>query len=180
MRVTRLWGTWLLWLAALFILATPGVGQAFSYQNNEYSFKIECPQAPREVAPVSDVRDKGVALNFSADDKTVYAWLIQVRQEDFVDPGKLSEQEVQTMLAELKRADYGKGQICDSAEVVEVGKYQGVLLLMHDSENYLAISMVGTEKGTYLLTLVGSTSDREAFKRNLGVYRLALSSFTVL
>lgn len=164
---------------ALFIWGLSGIGQAYNYQNNEYSFRIECPQEPRNIFPVKNAADKGVAMDLSAHDDELYVWMVQIRKEDFINTKKLSTEEIQNLLTELRRSDYGE-QICDSAELVDVGRYQGVLLLLHDKEDLMAISMFSTEKGTYLVTLMGSMKDRRAFEKNLAVYRRGLSTFATL
>ena len=168
---------WLLCLAILVTLGYPNISQAYSYQNNEFSFRIECPQKPGEVLPITDAQEKGVALNFASNAAEPLLWLIQVRAGDFFDPRLMSSDEVKATLAELRKLDYGEGKICDSAELVEVGKYQGVLLLLHDEENRLAISMVKTDRGTYLLTLVGDLRNKSAFEKNLLLYKKGIASF---
>lgn len=164
---------------ALFIWCLPGTGHAYSYQNNEFSFRIECPQEPRHIVLVKDAADKGVAMDLSANDEESYLWIVQRRKDDFVNTKNLSEAEIQNLLTELQRSDYGE-QICDSTELVDVGKYQGVLLMLHDHEDLLAISMFTTEKGMYMVTLLGSVKDRSAFEKNLAVYRRGLASFVIL
>lgn len=170
---------WFVCCTAVYVLSFSGVGHAYSFQNSEYSFRIECPQEPRKTIPVTDAADKGVALDFSLNDEEVFIWMVQVRKSDFVDTRKLSAAEIQVLLTELRNSDYGE-QICDKTELIDAGKYQGVLLQLHDMESLLAISMFRTEKGTYLVTLVGSATDRPAFERNLRAYRRGLATFALL
>ena len=167
-------------LVALIILGMPGIGHAYTYQNKEFRFKIDCPQQPLKVVPLTDAPEKGVALNFSENEANINLWLIQIRPGDFVDPRQLSEAEVQEVMAELKKTDYGDGKILDSSELVDVGKYQGILLLLHDAETRLAISMVKTDGGTFLLSLVGSLQDKADFDRNLLLYKKGIATFANL
>ena len=54
------------------------------------------------------------------------------------------------------------------------------LMLVHDSEDRLAITMVQTERGCYLLTLVGSLNNDNDFNQKLQIYKQGLLSFATL
>ena len=174
-----LYGLFCLGAMAAILLAFPGVSHAYTYQNGEFSFQIECPQAPRQVVPVKS-GDPGVALEFDSVAGNLNFWMVQVRQDSFVDPRKLSADEREKLLAELLKADYGSDKICETSSFVKVGKYEGVMLLIRHKDQRLAISMVQSDRGYYMLTLVGSLADKEAFGKNLQLYKKGLATFQTL
>ena len=106
--------------------------------------------------------------------------MIQVRKDTFVDPRQLSADEREKLLAELLKADYGPDKICETSSFVKVGKYQGVMLLIRHKDQRLAISLVQTDRGYYMLTLLGSLADKEVFGKNLQLYKKGLVTFQTL
>ena len=164
---------------AVILLTFPGISHAYTYQNGEFSFQIECPQAPRQVVPVKS-GDPGVALEFDSAPGNLNCWMVQVRQDSFVDPRQLSADEREKLLAELLKADYGSDKTCETATFVKVGKYEGVMLLIRHEDKRLAISMVQSDRGYYMLTLVGSLADKETFGRNLQLYKKGIATFQTL
>lgn len=172
-------GFFCLGVMTVMLLAFPGVSHAYTYQNSEFSFQIECPEPPRQILPVNS-DDRGVALDFSPHEKQLNVWMIQVRKDTFVDPRQLSADEREKLLAELLKADYGPDKICETSSFVKVGKYQGVMLLIRHKDQRLAISLVQTDRGYYMLTLLGSLADKEVFGKNLQLYKKGLVTFQTL
>ncbi|HWR38900.1 MAG TPA: hypothetical protein VN611_05335 [Patescibacteria group bacterium] len=171
--------TILLGIVAMIILAFPAITHAYSYQNNDFLFRLECPQQPVQVVPING-NERGVGLDFGPTDADPYLWLIQVQPDNFIDPRPLSPADREKLLEALKKENYGTGKICESASFINVGKYEGVLLLIRDPEDRLAITMVQTERGCYLLTLVGSLSNDSDFNQKLQIYKQGLLSFATL
>ena len=174
-----LYGLFCLGVMAAMLLAFPGVSHAYTYQNSEFFFQIECPEPPRQILPVNS-DDRGVALDFSPHEKQLNVWMIQVRKDSFVDPRQLSADEREKLLAELLKADYGPDKICETSSFVKVGKYEGVMLLIRHKDQRLAISLVQTDRGYFMLTLLGSLADKEAFGKNLQLYKKGLVTFQTL
>ena len=172
-------GFFCLGVMTVMLLAFPGVSHAYTYQNSEFSFQIECPEPPRQILPVNS-DDRGVALDFSPHEKQLNVWMVQVRKDTFVDPRQLSADEREKLLAELLKADYGPDKICETSSFVKVGKYQGVMLLIRYKDQRLAISLVQTDRGYYMLTLLGSLADKEVFGKNLQLYKKGLVTFQTL
>ena len=172
-------GFFCLGVMTVMLLAFPGVSHAYTYQNSEFSFQIECPEPPRQILPVNS-DDRGVALDFSPHEKQLNVWMIQVRKDTFVDPRQLSADEREKLLAELLKADYGPDKICETSSFVKVGKYEGVMLLIRHKDQRLAISLVQTDRGYFMLTLLGSLADKEAFGKNLQLYKKGLLTFQTL
>ena len=174
-----LYGLFCLGVMAAMLLAFPGVSHAYTYQNSEFLFQIECPEPPRQVLPVNS-DDRGVALDFSPHEKQLNVWMVQVRKDSFVNPRQLSAEEREKLLAELLKADYGPDKICETSSFVKVGKYEGVMLLIRHKDQRLAISLVQADRGYYMLTLLGSLADKEAFGKNLQLYKKGLVTFQTL
>ena len=174
-----LYGLFCLGVMAAMLLSFPGVSHAYTYKNSEFLFQIECPEPPRQVLPVNS-DDRGVALDFSPHEKQLNVWMVQVRKDSFVNPRQLSAEEREKLLAELLKADYGSDKICETSSFVKVGKYEGVMLLIRHKDQRLAISLVQTDRGYFMLTLLGSLADKEAFGKNLQLYKKGLVTFQTL
>ncbi|HWR40549.1 MAG TPA: hypothetical protein VN611_13705 [Patescibacteria group bacterium] len=168
-------------LAVVLMVSFPSVSQAYTYQSDEYRFKISGPEKPGKITVMTKKDEAGVALDFSQDNADYPVWMVMLepaknKNDNFIDPTTLTAEELREYFAGLQQEDY-EGAVFEKADIIKVGKYNATLLITRKGEEISVMAMFKANRENYVITLL---TDKNGFEKDFSVFQQYLGSFAEL